>query len=310
MLATESRDVFVCHGGEDKEEIVRPMVGAFQQASISCWHDEAEIRWGDSITQKVNEGLGMSRYVIVVFSSAFAEKNWPQREMNAALNAEASTGEVRVLPLLVGSEQDKERILAQFPLLNDKRYLPWDGNLRTIVREMLKRLGREAEPASGRGKAHPAEPVGLRIPLPKVRKRFSQRDKDLFLREAFATVAQYFRTALTELKAHYEGIETDFVEVHSFKFICTIYVRGEAANRCKIWIGGLTSSDSIAYQCGQFNMNNDSSFNDILTVTDDRQSLGFEPSHMWLGGGYTEKSILSAEEMAEYLWRRFTETLG
>src|SRR5208337_2974813 len=102
-MSNPMRDIFICHAGEDKDEIVRPMVEAFSQSGISCWYDEAEIRWGDSIVQKVNEGLASSRYVVVVFSPAFVQKNWPQRELNAALNQEASAGEVKVLPLLVGS---------------------------------------------------------------------------------------------------------------------------------------------------------------------------------------------------------------
>ena len=51
---------------------------------------------------------------------------------------------------------------------------------------------------------------------------------------------------------HYQEVETDFAEVHNFKFISTIYLNGEVSNKCKIWIGGLSSSDSIAYQAGQF----------------------------------------------------------
>jgi hypothetical protein len=109
------RDIFICHAGEDKAEIVRPMVEAFSQAGISCWYDEAEIQWGDSITKKVNEGLATSTYVVVVFSSAFVQKNWPQRELNAVLNQEASTSEVKVLPLLVGSEEEKKGDLEAIP---------------------------------------------------------------------------------------------------------------------------------------------------------------------------------------------------
>jgi len=56
------RDIFICHASEDKQAIVRPLVAAFKAQKISCWVDEAEIRWGDSITQKVNEGLAQSRY--------------------------------------------------------------------------------------------------------------------------------------------------------------------------------------------------------------------------------------------------------
>ncbi len=75
-----------------------------------------------------------------------------------------------------------------------------------------------------------------------------QRDKDLFLRNSFVVVKTYFQNALQELSHQYQEVETDFAEVHNFKFLSTIYVRGEVANKCKIWIGGLSSSDSIAYQ--------------------------------------------------------------
>jgi hypothetical protein len=243
------RDIFICHAGEDKDEVVRPMVEAFSQAGISCWYDEAEIQWGDSITKKVNEGLATSMYVVVVFSSAFVQNNWPQRELNAVLNQEASTGEVKVLPLLVGSEEEKRQILKQFPLLNDKRYLPWDGDLRSIVNALLSRLRPEEITAPGQASAV-SPTLGLRVPLPKIKKQFSQWDKDLFLRNSFIVVKGYFQNALQELSRKYQEVETDFAEVHNFKFLSTIYIRGEVANRCKIWIGGLSSSDSITYQAG------------------------------------------------------------
>lgn len=303
------RDIFICHAGEDKEEIVRPMVEAFSLSGISCWYDEAEIRWGDSIVQKVNEGLAASRYVVVVFSPSFVQKNWPQRELNAVLNQEASTGEVKVLPLLVGSEEEKRQILKQFPLLNDKHYLPWDGDLRNIVNALLSRLRPEDNSVLGQPKLAPT--LGLRVPLPKIKKQFSQRDKDLFLRNSFVVVRDYFQSALQELSRQYQEVETDFAEVHNFKFVATIYVRGEVANKCKIWLGGLSSSDSIAYYAGQFAIEGDNSFNDMLSVADDKQSLGFRPSGMWYGSQQNDREqLLTAEGAAEYLWRRFTDNLG
>jgi hypothetical protein len=309
-MSNPMRDIFICHAGEDKAEIVRPMVEAFSQAGISCWYDEAEIRWGDSITKKVNEGLASSTYVVVVFSSAFVQNNWPQRELNAVLNQEASTGEVKVLPLLVGSGEEKKQILKQFPLLNDKRYLPWDGDLRNIVNALLIRLHPETITASGQSSA--ASPaLGLRVPLPKIKKKFSQRDKDMFLRNSFIVVKKYFQNALQMLSSQYQEVETDFAEVHNFKFLATIYVRGEVANRCKIWIGGLSSSDSITYQAGQFAIEGDNSFNDMLSVSDDEQSLGFRPSGMWFGSQqHDREQLLTAEHAAEYLWQRFTDNLG
>lgn len=287
------------------------MVEAFDQAGISYWYDEAEIKWGDSITQKVNEGLGVSKYVIVVFSTAFAGKNWPERELNSVLNKEASTGEVKVLPLLVGSRHEVSAILDQYPLLNDKRYLPWDGDLRKIVEEVLVRLGRRGEFHKTDSVESPVRSVGLRIPLPEIRKQFTQLEKDRFLRKSFGVVREYFRKGLMELERHYQEVQTDFLRAHEFKFLCTLYVRGEVGSRCKIWIDGFTSSDAIAYQSGKFGIDSDNSYNDMLNVSDDEHSLGFRMSNMWVGSQeYSENDLLTADQVSEYLWRKFTNTLG
>jgi len=216
-----------------------------------------------------------------------------------------------VLPLLVGSEEEKRQILAQFPLLNDKRYLPWDGDLRNIVNALRARLRPEGNSVLGQHRAKEAPTLGLRVPLPKIKKQFSQRDKDLFLRNSFVVVRDYFQSALQELNRQYQEVETDFAEIHNFKFVATIYVRGEVANKCKIWLGGLSSSDSIAYYAGQFAIEGDNSFNDMLSVADDKQSLGFRPSGMWYGSQQNNsEQLLTAEGSAEYLWRRFTDNLG
>ena len=100
------KDVFICHTSEDKSVVVEPLVDALDEARISYWYSEAELKWGDSITKNVNYGLKISRYVIVILSKAFMSKNWPQRELNAAMNIEASSGDVRVLPLIIGEKTE------------------------------------------------------------------------------------------------------------------------------------------------------------------------------------------------------------
>ncbi len=307
-MPDELRDVFICHASEDKKEVVRPLVEACTQAQISCWYDEAEIKWGDSITECVNGGLASSRYVVVVFSSSFISKNWPKRELNAALNKEAATGEVRVLPLIVGTALEQQQILLEFPLLNDKRYLPWSGDLREIVSALLERLGHtNDEPQTNPGTL-PLAP-GIRIPLPAIKKRFTQRDKDQFLRESFAAVQDYFKAAINELEQHFDEVHADRLDVHSFKFICTIYLRGELASRCKIWLGGFQSTDSIAYHTGDCPIDYDNAYNDLLSVDDDGHTIGLRALGMGLGtvaGG----GLMTAVDAAEYLWSRFTENLG
>jgi hypothetical protein len=135
------RDVFLCHASEDKQGVARPLCEALRSSGISCWLDEAEIRWGDSTVDLVNLGLHDSTFVIVILSTTFLDKPWPRRELAAALSTEASSGIVRVLPLLVGEPHEKQAIVDQFPLLHDKLYIHWDGETAPIVKAMLRRLG-------------------------------------------------------------------------------------------------------------------------------------------------------------------------
>ena len=135
-MPAEERDVFLCHASEDKAEIVRPLTEAFEQKGISCWLDEAEILLGDSIPDKVSEGLLKSRYLLVVLNSAFIRKSFALEELNFALYQQLNAKEVKVLPVLVGS---KEQILQQFPLLRSRCYAVWNDNPDQVV-EMVEKV--------------------------------------------------------------------------------------------------------------------------------------------------------------------------
>ncbi len=140
------RDVFLCHASEDKPAVIYPLAYELQRMGITCWLDEAEIQWGDSIISRINEGLRQSRFVIVVLSPAFLAKRWPQSEMEAVLNMEISSGELKVLPLLVGSHEDMQLILQQFPLLNHKLYQRWSGTAEPIARQLQGLISRQPTP--------------------------------------------------------------------------------------------------------------------------------------------------------------------
>jgi TIR domain/HEAT repeats len=137
---TERRDVFMCHASEDKDNVVGPLARAFADRGIRVWLDRAEILWGDSLTGKVNKGLSVSDYVVVVLSKHFIQKDWPKLELDSALNIEASTGRVVVLPLLVGDIHERASILNEYPILNHKLHIIWEGDPRPIVHELARRI--------------------------------------------------------------------------------------------------------------------------------------------------------------------------
>ncbi len=126
---------------------------------------------GDSITEKVNEGLKISRYVIVVLSKDFLDKNWPKRELNSALNIEASSGQVRVLPLLAGAKETKERIIQTYPILNDKSYLSWNNDPNVIVSALQARLAIAIGSVS-QEQSETKEPV-FEVPIPEIKRKFT-----------------------------------------------------------------------------------------------------------------------------------------
>ena len=64
-------DVFICHASEDKEDFVRPFAERLRQQHIHVWYDEFSLNIGDSLTQKIDEGLAKSRFGIVVLSPNF-----------------------------------------------------------------------------------------------------------------------------------------------------------------------------------------------------------------------------------------------
>ena len=87
--------------------------------------------------------------MIVVISPALLRKTWPTKEMNAALSREIDSGTTRVLPLMVGTEQEVREMMEQLALQRDKRYIRWSGRPQDIESELRALFRRE----NAKGKA-------------------------------------------------------------------------------------------------------------------------------------------------------------
>ena len=82
--------------------------------------------------------MGISRFVIVVLTKNFTNKRWPRRELDSALSTEVTSGAVKVLPLLSGTEEERKEIFDELPLLNDKFYIIWETGVENFT-DLLKR---------------------------------------------------------------------------------------------------------------------------------------------------------------------------
>lgn len=126
MKETENFDVFICHASEDKEGIAIPVYDELTKINISAFIDHVEIKWGDSLIEKINSALVKSKYVIAILSADSVNKEWPQKELRAVLASEISDGDIKLLTLV--KKDDEEIVKTALPLLRDKLYMVYDEN--------------------------------------------------------------------------------------------------------------------------------------------------------------------------------------
>jgi len=92
--------VFLSHSHADKP-FARKLAASLRAAGHGVWIDEAEINIGDSLVEKIREGLDQVDYVAAILSTASIDSPWVTRELDIASNREIEEGRVVVLPLLV-----------------------------------------------------------------------------------------------------------------------------------------------------------------------------------------------------------------
>ena len=96
-----------------------------------------------------------------------------------------------MLPLLVGTGEQRKRIRDAYPILNHKQFKIWDDGIPAIVDALKARVSGAAPPQ----KVAEAElqSATFEVPIPKIRKRYTQRDKDRFVLEGFRIIREYLR---------------------------------------------------------------------------------------------------------------------
>lgn len=115
-LSTRDYDVFVSHASEDKD-VARPLAEALRERGLSVWFDEQELRIGDSLRRKIDQGIARSRFGIVILSAPFFSKGWPQYELDGLVTL-AVTGKQVLLP--VWHNVDADAVMAYSPSLADR----------------------------------------------------------------------------------------------------------------------------------------------------------------------------------------------
>lgn len=95
---TTEWDVFICHASEDKKTVVEPLANELVKRGLKVWYDRYVLRIGDSLLQKIDEGLSKSKYGIVILSPHFFQKEWTKKELDGLIQKEIG-GKKVILPV-------------------------------------------------------------------------------------------------------------------------------------------------------------------------------------------------------------------
>jgi hypothetical protein len=129
--------VFLSHNSKDKA-FARKLATRLTESGIEVWIDEAELKVGDSLIQKIGSAIEQADFLAVVLSHNSVNSPWVQKELDLAMQKELAERRVTVLPIL------KEP--CEIPaFLRDKLYADFTdpGSFEMAFARLLHALGVE-----------------------------------------------------------------------------------------------------------------------------------------------------------------------
>ena len=137
-------DVFVSHAWEDKEDFVDDFVDALKDLGISVWYDTTQIKWGDSMRERIDEGLKKSRFGIVILSPNYIADNkyWTKAELDGLFQLESVNGKT-LLP--VWHNLTKQLVMNYSPIIANKKAMTTAIMTAQEIAEELQKLILQSE---------------------------------------------------------------------------------------------------------------------------------------------------------------------
>lgn len=130
--AKSEKVVFLSHSSKDKP-FIRQLAADLAKENILVWLDEQQINVGDSINEKISQGLAESDYFIIAMSDHSVNSEWVKRELNSALVTEIESKKVKILPIKLSE--------CTFPpLIKEKKYADFTQSYKSGLNELIKAI--------------------------------------------------------------------------------------------------------------------------------------------------------------------------
>ncbi len=136
----------------------------------------------------------------------------------------------------------------------------------------------------------------------RLKKEFTEKDRDDFLRSTFEFVCRYFEGSVEAIGERNPDVTGTFERIDSRQMAATLYRSGKNIAECSVRLEGLGRSNGIAFSHDA--SGNHGAFNEMLNVDASDQTLYLKSMGMSWGGGGRDKH-LSQEGAAEFYWELF-----
>ena len=110
---------------------------------MQVWIDEQRIKVGDSIPERVAQGVAESDFFLVIMSNNSVGSAWVKKELNQALVHEIEKRRVRVMPLLLDKVDLPE-------IIREKKYANFTESYAKGLEELLASIKSTEVTADGR----------------------------------------------------------------------------------------------------------------------------------------------------------------
>ena len=296
------------HADEDlRNELEKNLAMLKREGVIQAWHDR-KIPVGDEFDSAIDDKMNAADVVLLLISPDFlASRYCYDIEVRRAMERH-DRRECRVIPVILRPCDWKNSSFAKLLVIptDGKPVTRWpdrDEAFLDVVQHIRAAIPKTppSPPPSSTPASRPEPAIVPRSSNLRLRKQFTDADRDHFLDEAFEFISRFFENSLAELQDRNAGIEGRFKRIDSRSFGAVIYRNGKAISRCGIRHGGTVGLDNrISFSFDDSAPAN--SFNESMTVGIGEQSLFLKPMGMAMMSGTPAGSHLTPEGAAEYYW--------
>ncbi len=286
---------------------------------IDTWHDR-RIAAGDKFDDEISEHLERAEIILLLVSPYFlASRYCYQIEMARALERHDAK-EARVIPVILHPCDWKTAPfsklqavprdgapVSKYPNQHDA-FLEISQAIRSVVSSAYPPAvfrmasGVPEVKAPERSKQH-GRSSNLRV-----KKEFTDEERDAFLEECYQYIANFFEASLVELQVRNRGLTGKIRTLTAVHFSAEVYRNGKSVCVCGVRLGSFLKHKQIIFSREPTSTN---SMNEAMDVADNGHTLFLKTSGMsqmfsGRGGGDVQ---LSPEGAAEIFWGMFIEPL-